>query len=148
MQTYLIEQELPIHKEFCAIQYANMGKAYLDATRILLLNINEINGYRFAPLYFLVSHSIECLLKSFLIKHDAFDKFKHEHDLTILIDEAGKRGLLIESSNRYDIEVLNNYIVQKHARHQFRYPVMGTKYLPPVDEWVNVADNIQALIST
>ncbi|HBV00456.1 hypothetical protein [Thalassospira lucentensis] len=88
----------------------------------------------FVPYYFLMGHSIELLLKSFLMLDGCSEVGlkKFGHNLDYLFDEAMKRGLpellSVTLADKAVIELMN----KEYATHRFRYIRTGMMTLPEI----------------
>ncbi|BDW87754.1 MULTISPECIES: hypothetical protein [Thalassospira] len=88
----------------------------------------------FVPYYFLMGHSIELLLKSFLMLHGCSEAGikKFRHNLDDLFHDAMKLGLSelvsVKSVDKHVIELMNG----EYSTHRFRYIRTGMMVLPEI----------------
>jgi hypothetical protein len=94
------------------------------------------------PRYFLLSHSIELALKTFLAAHGcSAEKLRKKfgHDLEKLLKEADTHGLVLSPQAHEDIEFLHT----AHNNHWARYPKEdGTLIIVVIEEFEKTATEL------
>lgn len=130
--------------------------AYLTQAREFLIIFNVVND-KFSEVtektnvkYFLLFHSIELTLKSFLVYKKFTDDFLKNtigHDLEKALDNCKQKGLesifKIEAQFEAEVKHMNKYYKSK----QFEYPFIGAKvyvehanFVKPLEDLINKLD--------
>jgi hypothetical protein len=127
--------------ELVGMGYLTDAKAYLKAASALSQAAQaDINMY--SPVYFLLCHGIELLLKAFILVSGGSKRelMKQDirHQLNALRDRA--RALGYQPANEKTDEVIN-MLAPYHASHSFRYKDPGYATFPII------ADTIEVLTS-
>ena len=107
---------------------SNFAVDYLNAAKFLVESQDYQKGSCFSsPEYFLYSHGLELLLKSYLMMHGFDDVKRCGHNLMMSYELCLKYGLPpLGEEFKVALELLNNY----HSSLENRYIVTGAKTLP------------------
>jgi hypothetical protein len=121
--------------ELVGMSYVTDAEAYLKAANAL--SQSDIDMW--SPVYFLLCHGIELLLKAFILvsggAESELTKQDTRHNLKVLRDRARELGYqpANEKTNEV-IEMLSPY----HQDHSFRYRDPGSKTFPVISDTIEV----------
>ncbi len=123
----------------------NYAISYRNAAQILTSQWNiKINGHH-APIYFLYTHSIELLLKSFFRKNGSSmdDLKKMSHDFGKMTEKAKSQGLDLHDE---DEDVLNVLATRNTNGFDFRYIKTGPFTRPTLEALERTYKNLEEQI--
>jgi hypothetical protein len=127
------------------------GESFLKAAEFLQESIQ--NGplrLRFdAPVYQLLTHSIELMLKAYLRAQgiSAEDlRVKYGHGLQKLYAACGEAGLILSRDERVRADILIDWVGQIGKLHDFRYFAMGYKQYPGIQDLERLGRELFAAI--
>jgi HEPN domain-containing protein len=94
-----------------------------------------------APKYYLACHSVELILKAYILTHGGKEAQLREigHDLTEALSRATERGLKPKDERT---ETLIEMLAPYHLEHRFRYRRTGYITLPVLDEACEIVDHL------
>jgi hypothetical protein len=97
------------------------------------------------PIYFLVSHAVELLLKSALLKKGFtktdLKKYDYRHNLNLLLEALQAKGVSVTS----DAVSMINGLHSQHQTHALRYKVIINPNMPSPHLAFTVLDELLAL---
>ncbi|MBR0783926.1 hypothetical protein [Bradyrhizobium iriomotense] len=104
-----------------ALQFWHEAAAYLRAAEILIHD--EAEPGVVPPAYFLMSHGLELLLKTYLLSRgDSYDDVgKLKHDIQAAYQRACGLGLMVTGDH---VEALVEKLSEFHTAQVFRYPIV------------------------
>jgi hypothetical protein len=124
-----------------AIDYFDYAKQFLHSYR----QLPSLNGPNW-PKYFLFTHSIELVIKSFLIRSGvefAEIQNKFGHNIEKLLCEAQSKGLQLPDKIASEILLLHEI----HSKHWARYPKFNSKPVFVIEEFEASADALFSFVS-
>jgi hypothetical protein len=114
--------------EFVAVGYLTDAKSYFHSATVL--DAHDDGVVHMSPIYFLLCHTIELLLKAYLLANDvdAKELRKNEvrHQLKALWKMSQDNGLNL---TEHTIDVID-MLAPHHENHSFRYRETGYKRSP------------------
>jgi hypothetical protein len=131
----------------------NFAESFLDAGRHLAraCDKGELRLRFDSPIYYLYSHALELMLKSFLRAkgHSAelLASRKFGHKLTVLWQECLKAGLTTEANNGAFIEAMIEILHPLATDYELRYLKVGTKQMPQLDELELAIGRLRAAVA-
>ncbi|MCB2227263.1 MAG: hypothetical protein KQH53_11350 [Desulfarculaceae bacterium] len=128
----------------------NYAKCFLDAACSLYKEIGSTNPTHTAPIYYLSSHSIELVVKAYLMAHgrdlNELKKKPYGHDLCRLYCEACNYGLPRQlrktGSKPYMIAAIIELTNKYYHGKEFEYLFTGFKSLPKLDALIQCAKGL------
>lgn len=127
---------------YLASIYRMHGVIFWESAKTLSRHI-EVDGVGIPekltaiPFYFLVSHTVELLLKSALLKrgfaeHD-LKQFSYRHSLNVLLDSLRQKGVSVTPATTAMVCGLHD----QHSTHALRYSALvddgRPTYMPPME---------------
>jgi hypothetical protein len=137
-----IEPPKPARPKRTAVDIA---RSFLTDAEAFLLAARTLEGSgkveTSAPKYYLACHSIELILKAYILTHGGKESQLREigHDLTEAWSRATKRGF---KPNDERTETLIEMLAPYHLEHRFRYRKTGYVSLPVLSETCEIIDHL------
>jgi hypothetical protein len=134
-----------IFREYVAIGYIADARSYLDAAR-LIESIEEHQPALFSPIYFLLCHAIELVLKAYILASGVTEAKLRQQKIRHNLDELRNLAVSLGYSPSKKINAVIDLLAPHHADYSFRYRKPGYKSYPRIDEAIKSLETMLAQI--
>ncbi len=119
------------------LSFFNVGMEYCEAGNILF----DINPKIKHPLYFIFSHSLELLLKSYINTIKYYNK--HEHELDKLVEIAKNNRLHLPPETEHIVKMIQS----ENKVHGFRYFNFSATGIPVISYYKEFVNSVATIVS-
>jgi hypothetical protein len=132
-------------KEYVAIGYIVDARSYLDAAR-LIESVEEHQPALSSPIYFLLCHAIELVLKAYILASGGTEAKLRQQKIRHNLDGLRNLAVSLGYSPSKKIDAVIDLLAPHHANHSFRYRNPGYKSYPLIDEAIKSLETMLAQI--
>jgi hypothetical protein len=127
-------------KEYVAIGHITDANAYLRAARLIESADPDLPS---SPIYFLLCHGMEIVLKAYILAAGGTEKELRPQNIRHHLDELRNRAFALGYSPSEKTNAVIDMLAPYHASHSFRYRDPGFKTYPTTDE---VIQSLEAML--